>query len=909
MATPRRAKPTGTLTFLFSDIEGSTRLVESLGAAAYRELLEQHQGLLRSAFAGTGGIERSTEGDSFFVVFRDAPSGVAAAVAAQRAIAAATWPGGEPVRVRMGLHTGQAIAGGDDYVGLDVHRAARIAAAAHGGQILVSESTRALARSAVPVGVELVDLGEHQLRGVSGMERLYQLVIAGLPSSFPPPRTESVSPAHLPPRLTTFVGRDAEVAELADRVAASRLVTLTGPGGAGKTSLATECARAIADRFAQGVWFVALDAILDPEQVAPAILGALGLRESGDSTADEQLRDTLAHQELLLVLDNFERVLPAKTLVGAILIAAPEVRVLTTSRAPLHLAAEHVFPVSPLQVPPAVEPTDQAGEPSVDRAALDALLAIPSVQLFVDRAQQVQPSFRLTPENAPAVADICARLDGLPLGIELAAARIPLLGARGVAERLARHVALPAMPAPDAPARQRTLEQAVAWSHELLDPATRRLFARLSIFSGGWRLDAAETICGPPAEVGGEVIELLAELVDQNLVGTREDADGDLRYEMLETIRAFAADRLAANGELIELGRRHARTYLALAEAQAPGVRRWNRVATLRRIAPERDNFRAATRRAIDNDDADTALRLGTALVELRGVASWGVGAGLAEARTTILAALAVPGAELPTLTRMRALEAAGTAFYHVGDNERARGFYEAQLDVAEEIGDRQGIADAMFNLAWTRDWSNEPAEGDQSFVPVSDAYRAAGDERGLARVSFLRAQVLLRMGQLESAIRILLDALERYRELDDVPYLSMTTGALGQAYLLLGDRDAAIHWFIDGVYRISREIGDEVAITLTLPAAAMAAIERGRPEVGTMIMGAHRALSRAYGTRAPVVLERLFEEWNTLERARDSLDRVDFETALERGSQMRLEEVIALIDRLQDEVSEQTDA
>jgi predicted ATPase/class 3 adenylate cyclase len=901
--------PIGTLTFLFSDIEGSTRLVESLGTATYRELLEQHQRILRSAFAEAGGIERSTEGDSFFVVFRDAPSAVAAAVASQRAIAAATWPGDEPLRVRIGLLSGEGVAGGDDYVGLDVHRAARIAAAAHGGQVLVSASTRALAHSTLPADVQLVDLGEHRLRGVSGTERLYQLAIAGVPSAFPPPRTESVSAAHLPPRMTTFVGRGAELADLEDRVAASRLVTLTGPGGAGKTSLATECARAVADRFEDGAWFVALDAISDPDVVAPAIVGALGLRESGDRPPERQLLDTLAHRELLLVLDNFERVLPASTLVAEILIAAPAVRVLATSRAPMHLAAEQIYPVSPLPVPPALESTNWAGTPSVDSAALDALLASPSIQLFVDRVRQGQPSFRLTPENASAVIEICARVDGLPLGIELAAARIPLLGARGVAERLARHVALPATSAPDAPVRQRTLEQAIAWSHGLLEPAARKLFARLSTFSGGWRLDDADAICGPATELGGEVLDLLAELADQSLVVTREDDVGEVRYEMLETIRAFAGEQLAANGEQVELGRRHAQTYLALAEASAPAIRRRTRRATLRRTTPERDNFRAAVRWAIDHEDVDTALRLATAQVELRGAPPWGVGAGLAEARKTILAALAIPGAEAPTPARMRALEAAGTAFYYLGDNERSRAFYEAQRAVADEIGDRQGLADAMFNLAWTTDWGKRAVEADLYLDRVHDAYLAAGDERGLARISFVRGQVLLRTGQLELAIPILLGAVERYRELDDVPYMSMTAGALGSAYLLLGDRAAAIHWFLDGVFKTARDWGDDVAMTLTLPIGAMAAIERRRPEVAVMIMGAHETLSRAYGVRPPVGLRLVFEEYSPLERARALLEQVRFETALERGRRMRLEEIVELIAGLQDEASEETDA
>jgi tetratricopeptide (TPR) repeat protein len=565
--------------------------------------------------------------------------------------------------------------------------------------------------------------------------------------------------------------------------------------------------------------------------------------------------------------------------------------------------------VAPLPAPPAVESIDRVSRPSVDNVALDKLLAVPSVRLFVDRAQQVHPSFRLTPENAPDVADICARLDGLPLGIELAAARVPLLGPRGVAERLAGQVALPRTPARDAPPRQQTLEATVAWSHDLLDRVAQKLFARLSIFSGGWRFAEAEAICGPAAELGGEVLDRLAELVDQSLVATREGSDGEIRYEMLEMIRAFAADQLAPTADGIELGRRHARTYLALAEAVVPRIRQRSRVATLRRIGPERENFRAAVRWAIKNEDADTALRLGTALVELRGAPPWGWGAGLEEARTTILAALAVPGADVPTRARMRALEAAGTAFYYVGDNERARGFYEAQLEVAEQIGDSQGVADARFNLAWTTDWTEQPVEAARYFAWVSDAYRGIGDERGLARTSYLEGQHLLRTGQAGAAIEVLRSAVERYRELDDIPYLSMSTGALGNAYLLLGDREAAIHWFIDGVFRIAREIGDEVAMTLTLPVGAAAAIERGKPEIAVMIMGAHESLSRANGVRPPVALRLVFEEYRPLERARARLDLADFEAALERGRRMGLDDVVDLIAGLQDEVPEHRDA
>jgi len=357
------------------------------------------------------------------------------------------------------------------------------------------------------------------------------------------------------------------------------------------------------------------------------------------------------------------------------------------------------------------------------------------------------------------------------------------------------------------------------------------------------------------------------------------------------------------------LGRRHAQTYLALAEASAPEIRGRSRVATLRRIGPERDNLRVAARWAIDNEDADTALRLATAFVELWGAPPWGIGAGLAEARTVILQALTVPGGEAPTLARMRGLEAAGTAFYYAGDNDRARGFYDAQLEVALEIGEPHGAADAMFNLAWTRDWTKEPVEAEHYFDRITEAYRAAGDERGLARVLFIRGQVLLRIGRVESAIEVLLSAHERYRELDDLPYISMSIRALGSAYLTQGDRDSAIHWFIDGLFRLSQEIGDDMAIIQTLPAAAMAAIERGRPEVATIIMGAHESLSRTYSVRPPVLLWVVFEEYSPLQLARAVLEEADYSAALERGRRMRLEDVVELIVGLEGDAREEGDA
>ncbi len=344
--------PTGTITFLASDMEGSTRLIQDVGPAAFKEILEQHNALLRGAFGAHGATERGTQGDSFLVMFSDAPSAVAAAAEAQRALAGNTWPRDAQVRVRMGLHTGLAALGGDDYVGVDVHRVARIAAAAHGGQVLVSDATRSLAESDLPSGTSLRSLGEHKLRDIARPEHVYQLVIDGLPSDFPPIATASaVAAGNLQDRLTAFIGRDRELAELGRLLDDRRLVTLTGPGGTGKTSLAVELARARAEGFADGAWFIGLESVMDPELVAASITAALGLVSSPEAPVAGQLIAYLQGRTALLVLDNFEQVLPAATLVRDLIQAAIGVKVIVTSRAPLHLSMEQEFPVAPFAIP------------------------------------------------------------------------------------------------------------------------------------------------------------------------------------------------------------------------------------------------------------------------------------------------------------------------------------------------------------------------------------------------------------------------------------------------------------------------------------------------------------------------------------------------------------------------------
>ena len=420
--------PVGTVTFLFTDIEGSTRLVQELGDR-FRPTLATHHSILRRAIAAHAGAEVSTEGDAFFAVFPSPIGAMSAAVEAQRELAATPWPDGSSVLVRMGLHTGEGELGGDNYIGVDVHRAARIAAAGHGGQVLLSESTRALVASAVPPDVQLRDLGQHRLKDLPSAEQIYQLVVAGLPAEFPALRTLDSSLTNLVEAETPLIGRERELAELIGLLAAARLVTVTGPGGIGKTRLALALGGQTVGQFSDGVVLVPLETFTERSVVAVAIGQAVGARPAAERDPEDALLDQVATRQLLLILDNFEQ-LSVAPLVARLLAAAARLRIVITSRVPLHLSGEQEYPVAPLAVP----------DPGAD-GGLEALLRIEAVALFVERARRVRPDFQLTDENAGAVAAICRRLDGLPLAIELAAARVKVLAPAIMLDRLEQAVA------------------------------------------------------------------------------------------------------------------------------------------------------------------------------------------------------------------------------------------------------------------------------------------------------------------------------------------------------------------------------------------------------------------------------------------------------------------------------------
>jgi predicted ATPase/class 3 adenylate cyclase len=766
---PNAALPTGTVTFLFTDIEGSTRLTAEIGAAGYGVLLERHRRALRAGFERYGGIEVGTEGDSFFVVFATPASALSAAADGQLALARTDWPAEAPIRVRMGIHTGDGLLVDGSYVGPDVNRAARIAAAGHGGQVLVSETTTALVADP-PVGVHLRSLGRHRLKDLRP-EHLAQLDVDGLPDDFPPIRSLDARPNNLPTQLTSFVGREHEVAEVVRLMQTARLVTLTGPGGTGKTRLSLQVAAETAADQADGATFVALSTITDPDLVTSAIATTLGLPDAGGRPLRDRLVDQLRDRQHLLVLDNFEQVAAAAPLLSDLLREAPRLRILVSSRVALRISGEQEYPVPPLELP----------------TGPDEIAANEAVRLFVERARAVRPDFELDDSNAGAVAEIVSRLDGLPLAIELAAARSRLLSPGAMLPRLERRLDLLAGGMRDLPERQQTLRGAIAWSHDLLDPPERRLFARFAVFVGGAELSEAESVCGPTGEIGRDVLDGLEALVDHSLL-RQVERTGEPRFFMLGTIRDFAAEQLADSGEQEALRRRHALAYLGLAERAAPSLTTSDQRTWLDRLARDHDNLRAAHGWALEKDDAGVGLRLITALWRF-----WQIRGNLFEGRSRADAAIAIPGAREAGETYLAALEAAGGLCYWLGDFPCAQSRYEEVLAVRRDGGDGRATAEALYNLAFTQLFFR--ADVDQARSLGEEAlglFRGAGDEGGVAKALWALGNVASFQNDPPAARRYCEEAIPILRRLDDAFMLAWSLYTLGQVETVEGNLQAS---------------------------------------------------------------------------------------------------------------------
>ncbi len=705
-----------TLTFLFTDIEGSTALLHRLGEDLYAQVLAGHHALIRSALAAHGGREVDTQGDAFFAAFSSPRACVAAAVQMQQAIQNHTWPGGMQVRVRMGIHCGEAERTAVGLVGLEVHRAARVAAVAYGGQVLVSEAAAALVRGWLPPGGALADLGVHRLKDLGRPERIFQLQAAGLQAGFPPLRSlgNPALPNNLPAQLSSFIGRVREVAEVRALVESCRLVTLTGAGGAGKTRLGLQVAAELLDGSGDGVWLVELAAVTDEDAVVPAISQALRLAAQPGRPALEALLDALAPQDVLIVVDNCEHLIGAcaKT-ADAILRRCPRVHLLATSREPLGIGGETLYRVPSLSLP---DPGDSdSGTPESSDA----------VALFVERVRAHGVGLPVEEQAGPLVVSVCRRLDGMPLAIELVAARLRSMSLAELGDRLDQRFRLLTGGSRTALERQQTLRATVGWSYALLTGAERVLLGRLSVFAGGFGLDAAEAVCASGDLDALDIADLLGSLVDKSLV-VAEPAGGTLRYRLLETIRLFAAERLAeaGDGEAAAVGAAHCAHFLAVAEAAAAYLTGPEQGSWLARLDADQANLRRAAGYAADDPDGTaTVLRLGVALDRYwRARGRWREGFGL------LVPTLQRPDADAdPGLFAAALVTASYTACWI--DIATARQLAEQAVQVARRLGDDRLLIKSLAALCEAYYWAGEPDIGRPLGQESVERARRLGDD------------------------------------------------------------------------------------------------------------------------------------------------------------------------------------
>ena len=796
-------RPSGTVTFLLSDIEGSTRLLSEIGDQRYRTVLDDHRRLMRTCFAEASGFEVDTQGDAFFVAFHRAEDAVRAAVAAQRALGAHEWPDGRAVRVRMGIHTAEATPTDEGYVGLGLHHGARICAAGHGGQMLASAATAAILGEAdLPFG--LVDLGIHRLKDIGQAEHLFQITADGLPDRFPPLRTVDKRVTNLPGQTTPLIGRQSELAEVvaALRRDGVRIVTLTGAGGSGKTRLAIQAAAEVLDDYRDGVFFVPLATITEPGLVLPGVTEALGLSEA----AGQSLTVYLAPKQLLLVLDNLEQVIEAAGDLAKLLESAPEVRMLVTSREPLHVSAEHALPVEPM-------------------ASADA------VSLFVERAMAALSSFALTPQNRPAVEAICARLDGLPLAIELAAARITVLSPEAMLARLSNRLKLLTGGARDMPARQRTLRDTLAWSHDLLTDAERDLFARLSVFAGSFSLEAAEGVCAADLDV-------LGSQVDRSLV--RREGE---RYGMLATIREFALERLAERPDVVAVHDRHA-AYFEVLGQHAYAERHRDQWAMADALALDHDDLRESLD-WLRQTDAGRYARLAGRLGWF-----WHAHSHFAEGRARVTDALSLPA--IDGEDRARLLSAATELAAWHGDVDAAERFGAEAMTAWRANGPDHAVEAALvlYDLGWGQFFTGQDELARHRLEESLAIHRKLGDPLLTNRAQLGLLQVLVAVGDTESVKRLAPESLAISQSLGDGWSEHFAHHFLGDCAVMDGDMEEA-----ERRYRLSLQAawqsGDQVESCYELQGMAMAAAGMGNAERALRLAAAADATLRRLGVES----------------------------------------------------------
>lgn len=832
--------PTGpAVAFLFTDIEGSTRLERSVGAALWAAVVARHDALVRAAIEASGGVVVKTEGDAFFAAFDQPTAAISAVVAAQRALAAEPWPGELQVRVRMGLHLGEgrlragrAADEPEDYVGIDVNYTARIAAAANGAQIVLSDAlVRALPAPLAEIEgtsqADLVDEGPRTVKDFDEPARLHRLVVPGAADDPRPLRTTEV-PTNLPGEVTALIGRQAEIDMVGEALAESRIVTLIGPGGSGKTRLALGVARDVRAGFPHGVWFIDLAAVRDSALIGAAIAATIDVRESPERTIREALGAYLRDRTALLILDNLEQLLPdGAEIVARLVRAAPNLRVIVTSRELLRIAGERGHPVPPLDV--------EAG-----------------VALFVDRARAHRPDLALAGDALVAVRAITERLGGLPLAIELAAARIRMLSPNLILERLGRSLDL-AGGARDMPERQRTLRGAIAWSHDLLSPEERRLFARLGVFAGGWAADAAVAVADPDNSLGMDLIAGLESLADKSLIRIEPggmDAgapETETRFSLHPLLREYALERLAERGERGAIEARFAAVCVEIAESAGPGILAQGGEQDLRRLDREDRNLHDAIEWSLANDQADLGLRI------MGATWRWFQQRGrLREGRALVSRLLEAPTAG-DVRVRISGLAALGGLAYWTNDFPVARAAYEERLTLAEATGDPVLLADAHYDLGFMAMVAQEGAVLREHEQRALDLYLAAGRAEAAVRARQALVLGVFLAGDYGEARDLELQNLAAFRASGSLFQIADSATLLSAVAWRVGDMPGAWHWVFEGLQFFSH-IDSATGLARALAMAAIMLLTEGDAEFGARVTGAVYRLVREQGVMlAPV--------------------------------------------------------
>ena len=909
--------PTGTVTFLFTDIEGSTKLWEN-DPEAMQASLARHDQILADSIDASEGHVFKTVGDAFCAAFPTAPDALQAALEAQHRLLSTRWEETGPLRVRMALHMGTPEERGGDYFGPPLNRIARLLSAAHGGQVLLSLPTQELVRDQLPAGASLKDLGERRLKDLFRPERLFQLLAPELPSEFPPLRTLDAYRNNLPLQPTPLLGREKEVSEVCEilRDDELRLLTLSGPGGTGKTRLALQAAADLLDEFPEGTFFAPLATLTEAELFLPAVAETLGVRETGEQPLFESLKDYLKERRLLLVLDNFEQVLGAAPTVKELLAGAPGLKVLATSRAPLGLYGEHEFPVPPLSLPDLKRPPP-----------LESLTQYEAVGLFVERARALKPDFEVTNESAPAVAEICVRLDGLPLAIELAAARIKMLPPRAMLQRLSSRLKLLTGGARDLPERQRTLRGAIEWSFALLDEGERTLFGRLAVFSGGRTLEAIEAICDAEGDLPVDTFDGVSSLVDKSLLRQEEGLNGEPRFVMLETVHEFARAKLQESAEAEEIKRTHALYFLTLAEEAYQELKGANQLGWLDRLEAEHDNMRAALSWALERKELEVALNLGGALWLF-----WFVRGYHSEGRRWLQEALVIGERGSPD-SRAMALAGVGWLAAHQGDLDRAEEaceeglqllanearepseakrcllvflgwvareredygratqMFEESLALSEEMSDTYWHATSLSNLALVSHYRRDSETATELYEGSMDLFREQGDKQSLAYCLNNLGMVVYSQGDLVRAAQLTEEGVALVRELGARVDVALGLCNLGWIALLQDDLSRAADLYRESL-SLSWDTGLTPLVQSALEGFACVAGAKGEADRAARLWGAAQSLHETKGI--PRDDDFLAEADARISAVRSGMGEEAWEETWRKGRAMTLDEAVS---------------